>query len=131
MKQKLQNFMIGRYGVDQLSKGLLWVSIVFCIISLFSRLKWFYLLAVALLAYTYFRMFSRNISKRSQENQKFLNWKYRLAVIRNQKREHLAQQKVYRFYRCPGCKQKVRVPRGKGKICITCPKCKTEFIKRS
>lgn len=131
MKQKLQRFMAGRYGADQLSRILLGASIVCCVISLFSRLNLFYLLAIGLLAYTYFRMFSRNISKRYNENQRFLNWKYRLVVKKDRKKKEFSQRKEYRFFRCPKCRQKVRVPRGKGKICISCPKCKEEFIKRS
>lgn len=131
MKQKFQQFMTGRYGVDQLSRLLLGISVVFCVLSLFSRWNLFYLLALALLGYTYYRMFSRNVSKRYAENQKFLNARYRLAVKRDQQKRQFAQRKEYRFYRCPGCQQKVRVPRGKGRISISCPKCRTEFIKKS
>lgn len=131
MKQKFQQFMTGRYGVDQLSRLLLGISVVFCVLSLFSRWNLFYLLALALLSYTYYRMFSRNVSKRYAENQKFLNARYRLAVKRDQQKRQFAQRKEYRFYRCPGCRQKVRVPRGKGRISISCPKCRTEFIKKS
>ena len=131
MKQKFQQFMTGRYGVDQLSRLLLGISVVFCVLSLFSRWNLFYLLALALLGYTYYRMFSRSVSKRYAENQKFLNARYRLAVKRDQQKRQFAQRKEYRFYRCPGCRQKVRVPRGKGRISISCPKCRTEFIKKS
>ncbi len=131
MKQKLQHFMAGRYGADQLSRILLGASIICCVISLFSRLNLFYFLAIGLLAYTYFRMFSRNISKRYNENQRFLNWKYRLVVKKDRRRKEFSQRKDYRFFRCPNCRQRVRVPRGKGKICISCPKCKEEFIKKS
>lgn len=131
MKQKLQQFMAGRYGVDQLSKVLMYISLALLIISMFSGLELFYLLAIVLLIYSYFRTFSRNISKRYEENQKFLNWKYRLVVKKDQKKKHLEQRKIYHFYKCPSCRQKVRIPKGKGKICITCPKCRTEFIKHS
>lgn len=131
MKQKFQQFMTGRYGVDQLSRLLLGISVVFCVISLFSRWNLFYFLAIALLGYTYYRMFSRNVAKRYAENQKFLNARYRLIVKKDQRKRQFAQRKEYRFYRCPGCRQKVRVPRGKGRISITCPKCRTEFIKKS
>lgn len=131
MKQKLQKFMIGRYGLDQLSQTLMVISIVFLVISMFSKGSLFYLAAMLILGYTYFRMFSKNISKRYEENQKFLNLKYRFVAKADQFKKHWAQRKIYRFFACPSCNQKVRVPRGKGKICITCPKCKTEFIKKS
>ena len=107
------------------------------------------IVALALLFWCYYRMFSRNISKRAAENQKYLNFKYRVvckvkkgkygrsagpasfAQKRAQMKYKQEQKKMYRFFSCPNCAQKVRVPKGKGKICITCPKCKTEFIKRS
>lgn len=131
MRQRLQRFMTGRYGVDQLSRVLMFASLAFLILSFFPFLRLLYLIALAILAYTYFRMFSRNVQKRYAENQKFLNWKYSLAVKKDQRKKHREQQKIYHFFKCPGCKQKVRVPRGKGKICITCPKCKMEFIRKS
>ncbi len=131
MKQKLQNFMAGRYGVDQLSRVLMFVSLALLIISMFSRFSLFYLLAIGILVYTYFRMFSRNVSKRYEENQKFLNWKYRMVVKKDRTKKHWEQRKIYHFFKCPSCKQKVRVPKGKGNICITCPKCRTEFVRKS
>ena len=84
----------------------------------------------ALLIYSYFRILSRNVSKR-EENQRYLNAKYRAVVKKNNLKKRWAQRSTYRFFKCPQCKQTVRVPKGRGKICITCPKCKTEFIKKS
>lgn len=131
MRQRLQRFMAGRYGADQLNKMLFGISMVFLLISIFSRLTIFYAIAIAVLAYAYFRMFSRNIGKRYEENQRFLNWRYGLAVKKDKWKKRQEQKKIYRFYRCPGCRQTVRVPKGKGKICITCPKCRMEFVKKS
>lgn len=131
MRQKFQQFMVGRYGADQLGRVLMFVSLAFLILSFFPFLKFSYLIALVILGYTYFRMFSRNIQKRSAENQRYLNWKYSFAVKKDKRRKHREQAKIYHFFHCPGCKQKVRVPRGKGKICITCPKCKTEFTRKS
>jgi hypothetical protein len=132
MKEKLQHLMIGRYGVDPLSKAMMYASIGCLIISMiFSRSNIFYLVALILLGYTYFRIFSRNITKRYEENQKFLNMRSHLLIQKNQKKTQWNQRKIYRFFSCPDCRQKVRVPRGKGKICITCPKCKHEFIKKA
>ena len=131
MKQKIQRFMTGRYGADQLGQIYLGASMALLLISLFSRWNIFYVLALGLMGYEYYRMLSGKVEKRYQENQKFLNWRYQLAVKKNRRKERLEQKKIYHFYKCPSCKQKVRVPRGKGKICITCPKCRTEFIKKS
>jgi len=130
-KNKMMQFMQGRYGADQMGQMLSAVSMVFLIISLFSRNQAWFLLAVIGIVYNYFRMFSKNISKRYAENQKYLKMtagiRRKLASWKSQ----LAQRKIYHIYRCPGCKQKIRVPKGKGKIAIRCPKCQTEFIKKS
>ena len=123
--------MQGRYGADQMGQMLSAVSMVFLIISLFSRNQAWFLLAVIGIVYNYFRMFSKNISKRYAENQKYLKMtagiRRKLASLKSQ----LAQRKIYHIYRCPGCKQKIRVPRGRGKIEIRCPKCNTRFVKKS
>lgn len=123
--------MAGRYGVDELSKFLNIVLLVLLVMSIFIRSGILYLLALGILIYSYFRMFSRNISKRYEENQKFVNFRYRNVVKWNNFKKRFAQRKEYRFYHCPQCKQTVRVPRGRGKICITCPKCRMEFVKKS
>lgn len=130
-KNKMMQFMQGRYGADQMGQMLSAVSMVFLIISLFSRNQAWFLLAVIGIVYNYVRMFSKNISKRYAENQKYLKMtagiRRKLASWKSQ----LAQRKIYHIYRCPGCKQKIRVPRGRGKIEIRCPKCNTRFVKKS
>ena len=130
-KNKMMQFMQGRYGADQMGQMLSAVSMVFLIISLFSRNQAWFLLAVIGIVYNYFRVFSKNISKRYAENQKYLKMtagiRRKLASWKSQ----LAQRKIYHIYRCPGCKQKIRVPRGRGKIEIRCPKCNTRFVKKS
>ena len=80
MKQKLQQFMMGRYGADQLSRVLLFVSLGILILSMLTRWGLLYWLAFLLMGYVYFRMFSRNVQKRYAENQKFLNFRYRLVA---------------------------------------------------
>lgn len=131
MKEKLRQFMIGRYGVDELSRVQIIVGLVLFVISAIFRMNILYWLGLALVIYAYFRIFSRNVSKRYQENQKYLNARYQAAVKKNNMKKRWAQRNTYRFFKCPQCKQTVRVPKGRGKICITCPKCKTEFIKKS
>ncbi|MEE1248158.1 MAG: hypothetical protein UHU19_02825 [Lachnospiraceae bacterium] len=131
MREKFRRFMTGRYGVDQLSRLYLVLTLVLLVLSMLTKVPIFYGLAIILLIYMYYRMFSKNTTKMYAQNQKYLNMRYQIVVKWNNAKKHFAQRKEYRFYRCPKCHQKVRVPRGKGKICITCPKCRNEFIKKS
>lgn len=121
MREKIQRFMIGRYGADELAKAQSIAALVLLFLSMFSRLGIFYWLAIALMIYSTWRMFSKNISARYAENQKYLNYRYQMAVKWDRFKKHLAQRKLYRFYKCPQCRQKVRVPKGRGKV-HTCPK---------
>lgn len=136
MREKLQRFMLGRYGGDELGKALNVMALVCLVISMFvSKISALNLLlywgGFGLLIYTCYRMFSKNVAKRYEENQKYLNFRYRAVAKWDAKKKRFAQRREYRFFRCPGCKQNVRVPRGRGKICITCPRCKQEFIRKS
>ena len=124
LKYRFAIFMQGRYGMDQLGKAMNTAAIVLLIVSVFTRWQWSYFAAILLIVLLYARVFSKKLDKRYKENQRFIN----LRTDWKRKRE---QKKIYRFFKCPKCKQKVRVPKGRGKICITCPKCRTEFIRHS
>lgn len=131
MREKLQRFMMGRYGIDQLSKFLNAVVIVLLVLSLFINNHAISLLAMLLLVYCYFRMFSKNHRKRYDENMRFMK---ATANIRSRYRTFQRDRQICRthhIYRCPSCRQKIRVPRGKGRVAIRCPKCSAEFIKKS
>lgn len=131
MREKFMRFMQGRYGMDQFGRFLSGLTIVLLIISLFSGNQIWYLLALAALVYSYFRMFSRNIQKRYAENQKYLAATAKIRQAFYRKKGELQQRKTHHIYRCPDCKQKIRVPRGRGRIEIRCPKCNARFIKNS
>lgn len=130
-RERMARFMYGRYGADELSRVYLVLAVACLAVHLLTRSLPFYLAGMALLIYGLYRSFSKNTAKMSAQNQKYMAWRYKMVVKYNQAKKHWAQRKDYRFYRCPDCRQKVRVPRGRGKIAITCPKCKTEFIKKS
>ena len=131
MREKLQRFMTGRYGADELGRTLNIVVLVSLVVSMFSGLlpvlSVFYWFGIALMIYNCFRMFSKNVSKRYEENQRYLSRRYKAVVKRDEWKKRFAQRDTYRFFKCPGCRQRVRVPKGRGKICITCPKCRREF----
>ena len=131
MRNRFLRFMAGRYGQDELNRVILFIALVLLILSMFQPMRFLYVFALLILVYAYFRMFSRNITKRSRENQWYLDRKYRAVSKCSTAKKHWSQRKIYRFYRCPGCKQTVRVPRGKGRIEITCPRCRTSFVRRS
>ena len=129
MRERLQRFMWGRYGTDRLNQVLLICAFLSLLISFLGG--WiFYLLATVLMGYAYFRMFSRNVNKRSLENQKYLKQEMKVRGFFGKMKRDMAQRKEYHIYKCPGCGQKLRVPRGKGRIAISCRKCGNEFIKK-
>lgn len=131
MRQKFQQFMTGRYGIDEFGRLLSFVVIILCLISIFIPKPFWEILTVLAILYCYFRIFSRNFDKRYKENIRYLEIKNKL-VGHFHKNAAPTQQKIqYRIYSCPNCKQKIRVPKGKGAVMITCPKCHTEFKKRT
>ncbi len=130
MREKLYRFMIGRYGNDRLNRFLLAISMACLVISLFGP-RIFYLLAIAILVYVYFRMFSRNIYKRTMENNFYMRYEYKVKQYFATLKRDMNQRKTHHIYRCPSCRQKIRIPRGKGRIEIRCPKCSQTFIKKS
>ena len=136
MKDKFYRFMQGRYGVDQFAKFTMGVALVSIVLAIFvntgsSAGSLLDMLGLVAIVYTYFRIFSRNISKRTQENQKYLSATAKLRQRLNKEKNMMKQRKDYHIYTCPSCGQKVRIPRGKGKIEISCPKCHSKFVKRS
>ena len=131
MKQKFQNFMSGRYGVDDFSKALLYATLALCLVSLFTRNRMLNLLLTAGLVFIYYRMFSKNYSRRYQENLWYLRQKDKVMHFFRRQNSLAQQRKTHRIYTCPQCRQKIRIPNGHGKVQITCPQCKTAFIKRS
>lgn len=131
MREKLQRFMTGRYGVDELNRFFMAMAMVFVILDLFVRSSFLYLGGLVFLVLCYVRMLSRNIGKRFQENQKYLHYQFQVKEFFRKKKFQFQEAKKYHIYKCPGCKQKIRIPRGKGRISIHCPKCNTDFIKNS
>ena len=126
LREKLAKLMYGRYGVDQLGRAMLIFALVLCVLSLFvpRRLSGIiYYISLILIILMYIRMFSKNIQKRYQENNKYLSLKASFLRKFQREKEIFSQRRFYHFYRCPRCRQRIRIPRGKGRIEIRCPKC--------
>ena len=123
LRMGLRRFMEGRYGTDKLNTTILGIGVIACILSLFIKNPVINLILVTvsygLMIWAIFRSFSRNTYKRYQENRKYLMFLDRI------------KDKDHRYFDCPRCRQPVRVPKGKGKIAITCPKCREKFIKKT
>lgn len=131
MREKLARFMVGRYGQDELGQFLFAVALINMLLSvLFGGSVW-YTIALILLVFGYYRVLSKNHARRYQENARYLLYFNKVKAIMKRKEYQIKQYQHYHIYRCPSCRQKIRIPRKKGKICISCPKCRTEFVKRS
>ena len=124
----IARFMYGRTGMDQLNLVLMWVVLILDVVTMLVQRNHaavsmvLYWLSMAGWVYVLFRMFSKNLSKRRGENQKFVNWVWRMKSSRAGAKERHAD-KDHKYFTCKNCKTICRVPVGKGKIIITCPKC--------
>lgn len=131
MKEKLIRFMHGRYGVDNLSRFGSVLGLIIIFIGLFSQYTW--VLAIGWAIYLYFsiyRVFSKNIGKRYEENSKYLNSTRPLRDFFNKITGRFKGMKNHRYLKCPNCKKEMKIPKVKGKVKITCPHCKTQFTKK-
>ena len=131
MKEKFQRFMTGRYGVDELGKFSLYLTLALLVISLFIRNRFMNGIIFVIILLLYFRMFSKNYTQRRKENSVYLKYRNKVLYFFSKQKRMAQERKTFHIYTCPNCKQKIRIPRGKGKIAVTCPKCRTEFIKKS
>lgn len=130
MRERIRQFLYGRYGSDHLGRFLNWAAILIMILGIILTpvLSW---VGMVIWAWGIFRMFSRNHGGRARENAAYLRIVGRVRGVFRAKKSRFDQREDYRFYKCPACRQKVRVPRGKGKISITCPGCRESFVKKT
>lgn len=130
MRKKLYEFSYGRYGTDQLSIFLIIFYFLLRTLSLTLHATILIYLAVPAVVFAYYRIFSRNISARQQENQKYLQYtapywdKFNFFI-------HNLRDKEHRYFRCPKCRQRLRVPRNKGTVKINCSKCNCSFQEKT
>lgn len=139
MKERIRRFMMGRYGVDAFGRFLNGAGMVLILLSLIlSMFKATYLVGTILMfgawfcmIWTLVRAFSKNHSRRYAENNWYLRKKARVSNWWNARKNRFAQRKTHRFFRCPQCSVTTRVPKGKGKVRITCPRCGNVFVRKS
>lgn len=131
MKDKLLRFMYGRYGVDKFTRHLIILGLILYILSILFEGIFLSIPAILLFIYGYYRIFSKNKAKRYKELCVYEKFLAKIKNYPSSLKRKIEQWKKYHIYPCPGCKQKIRVPRGKGMIEIRCQKCGTTFRKRS
>ena len=119
------------YGSDELNRFLNIITIALCLISFVPYLRFLSLIAFILLVYTTFRTFSKNVYKRRAELDKFLAVKRKIKKKRDFRRLVRRERKEYVYFKCPYCKEYLRVPRGRGKILVTCRVCHRKFDKKT
>ena len=129
--EKIAAFLKGRNGMDNIAKDAYVLSVVLLVLNLFFRSPFLHFLALLSVGYSLFRFLSKNINKRALENRNYMVYRNRVMNSFRFVKRKWDDRKMYRYYVCPECGQKVRVPAGKGKIEITCPKCGAHFTKRS
>lgn len=131
MKEKLDNFFRGRYGTDNYNKFLLYVALFFAILRLFVKSDILYFFTIALLVYSNFRIFSKNIYARSDENTKYLSIRNSIVKSISWFFLKIFGKDGYKYLECESCKAELKVPKGKGKLKVKCPKCGHEMVVRS
>ena len=122
--------MYGRYGNDQFGHFLIGLGLVLILLEALTGFGLLTLLADVAVFYALFRMLSRNTYKRREENAKFLK-KANPAIKWLRLQQTIRKDKDHRYFKCPNCSQYLRVPRGKGKITVTCRSCGASFQEKS
>ncbi len=130
-QRKMMEWLQGRQGPDDLAVFSMNLAIVVVVVNLFARVSWLGWVALVLIAYSMFRIQSKNLGSRARENEAFLKALGPARPWVQNPRAAWAELRAYKHVKCASCKQRVRVPRGKGKLRVTCPRCKTKFEVRS
>ena len=123
--------MQGRYGTDDFYKFLFWVALIGIVINWYFKSQLLSFAVTLILVYAMYRVLSKNHSARYAENQRYLQATAKIRYWFDQQKKLMEERKYHHIYTCPKCRQKIRIPKGKGKIMIRCPKCHYEFQKRS
>lgn len=130
IRNAIQRFMYGRYGNDPLNLFLLGLYLLVYLVFIFVRVEPLYWISFALLVITLFRLLSRNIERRRMENAKFMKAAGPVISWLHMRRD-MRRDKEHVYFKCPSCGQRLRVPRGKGQITVTCRSCGASFQEKS
>ena len=133
LREKIMQIIYNKYGNDNLNITLLGSALVLAFLNVFFHIKVFYALQTLCLIFFFIRFFSFNHQARMNENEKFLSF---VSKFKNKSKDYNTvytneSKQEYKFFKCKSCGAKLRVPKHKGKITITCPKCRTSFKGKS
>ncbi|MCE5343516.1 MAG: hypothetical protein LLF96_08050 [Eubacteriales bacterium] len=131
IKQTFRNFMAGRNGVDPLSVTLVWGGLIVYVLSAIFSSALLGLLSLVVYGYTIFRIFSRNGSKRADENRRYLAFKSKITTTFRQAQTRHKNRKQYKYFRCPNCKAWLKLPRKAGVVTVTCGRCHNNFTQKA
>ena len=131
IRRFLRNFMMGRYGPDHLGIAMILFSLALSLVHGITRFVPILYTSYIIIALVLVRMLSRNISRRRAENDKFIRFWWPVKSRASRAIANIKYRKTHRFIVCPGCSNTLRVPKGKGKLQITCPKCGERFIRKT
>ncbi len=130
IKQTLRSWMAGRNGADQLSLALLWLGLGIYLLGAIFNIGILALLSWAAYGYSVFRMFSRNRTARGAENRRYLASINRVKTKAKQAQTRFKNRKKYKYFKCPGCKAWLKLPRGAGVVTVTCGRCQNSFTQK-
>jgi len=128
---QLRKFMYGRYGFDQLSRALAFAGLAIALVAAVTKSSLLLWLAYVPIIYSVFRSLSRNTGQRAKENYIYCEAVKKVKVNLRNVKLLMIGTKTHKYFRCKNCRQIIRIPRGKGKVSISCPKCRKEFISRT
>lgn len=131
IKMGIMRFMQGRNGLDNLSYTAMWTGLILMLADSFIGTGVLRLVGTALYGYAIFRMLSRNVAKRQVENEGFVSFFENLKKKIKQFFLRLKGSKEYKYFRCPACKNRLRLRRGCGEKHVTCPVCKHQFNQKA
>lgn len=131
IKDTLRRAMYGRYGSDKLGRTLIITGLILWLIAAFTKIGLLSWIGLALYFWEIFRMFSRNVQKRAEENQKYLQRTEKVRTSYRQAKNRARNSKQYKYFRCPKCRSYLKLPRNVGEVTVTCGKCRNQFRKKA
>lgn len=130
-KYRIRQWLSGRNGMDQMARDLYFLSLIIVLLQRLTRLRFLSSLGLLIMCYSLFRVFSKRSWKREEENQKYMTFRWKIISRIKSWKKRTGKDSQYRYFKCPKCHQQLRVPKGKGKLEITCPKCGHHFNRKS